>query len=59
MKNNMNKDEFVAYLRKRGLSVAEFYAMMGNWFNLTTDESGELLKKTSMYKNLKRGNDIC
>ena len=53
MKSNMNRDDFVKHLRKRGMSVSEFYSLLGSWFNLTTDERFELIKQTPMYKNLK------
>ena len=50
MKKTMNRDEFVKYLRKKQMSVPEFYALLENWFNLTRDERWELLKETAVYK---------
>ena len=54
MKENMNKDEFVKYLRKRGMSVDEFYSLMGSYFNLTSGERFELIQSTHNYQKLKR-----
>lgn len=54
MKNTMNRDEFVAYLRKRQISVSEFYTLLNIWFSLTKDERWDLIKNTEMYRNLKR-----
>lgn len=53
MKKNMDRSEFVKYLRKRGMTFAEFYALMGQYFNMTSSERFDLIKTTPMYKELK------
>lgn len=53
MKHLKNSDEFVAYLRKRGLSLPEFCELLDDWFSLTNEERKNLRLKTPKYKKLK------
>lgn len=50
----MSREDFVAYLRKRQLSVSEFYSLLQSWFNLPWGDRKALLERTGYYKNLKR-----
>lgn len=52
LNEHMQKTEFVAYLRKRGISFGEFYILVRAFFNLTSSERFDLIKDTGMYKNL-------
>ena len=54
--DHMTREEFVAYLRKRQLSVSEFYSLLQSWFNLPWGDRKALLEKTGYYKSLKRSN---
>lgn len=53
MKKLKNSDEFVAYLRKRGISLPEFVELLDDWFDLTIDERKNLRFRTPKYKKLK------
>lgn len=54
MADDMTKEEFVKYLRKKNLTFDEFYfVMLKSYFNMTGDERFDLIKKTKVYKNFK------
>lgn len=48
-----NKDEFVAEVKKCGLSLNKFVDLLDDWFDLTTDERKNLRLETPKYKKLK------
>lgn len=48
-----NKDEFVAELKKRGLSLSIFCDLLDDWFDLTNNERKDLRLETPKYKKLK------
>lgn len=48
-----NKDEFVAEVKKCGLSLNKFVDLLDDWFDLTTEERKDLRFETPKYKKLK------